>query len=76
VSARDQLLPLALAQILPEKIAQNGCGALELADRFYGEVAASPEPGDQVDLADCGHFSLRGGFVSGPRHWIKRAQHH
>ena len=63
---------VALAEILLEEIGLNCCDALALADRFYGEVATSLEPGDQVDLADYGYLSLRGGFVSSPRYWIKR----
>ena len=52
----------ALAQILFEEIGLNIREALELADRFYGEIAASLQSGDSVELADFGYFSLRDGF--------------
>jgi nucleoid DNA-binding protein len=57
---------IALAKILLEEIGLNGCDALELADRFYGEVATSLQEGDQLDLADYGYVSRRGGSASNP----------
>jgi nucleoid DNA-binding protein len=61
---------VALAGILLDEIGLNCRDALELADRFYGEIATSLEPGDQVELADYGYISLRGGFTSSPHYWI------
>lgn len=54
----------ALAQILFEEIGLNIREALELADRFYGEIATSLQSGDSVQLADFGYFSVRDGFSS------------
>lgn len=53
-----------LAQTLFEEIGLNVREALEMADRFYGELAISLKSGDSVELAEFGHFSLRDGFSS------------
>ena len=52
----------ALAQILFEEIGLNIREALELTNRFYGEIATSLQSGDSVELADFGYFSYRDGF--------------
>jgi nucleoid DNA-binding protein len=57
-------MKVALAQTLFEEIGLNVREALELADRFYKEIATSLESGDSVELADFGYFSLRDGFSS------------
>jgi len=55
---------LALAQTLLDEIDLNLREALELADHFYAEVAASLESGESVELADFGHRSRSDGFSS------------
>lgn len=59
----DQM-KVALAQTLFEEIGLNVREALEMADRFYGEIAISLASGDNVELADFGYFSPRDGFCS------------
>jgi hypothetical protein len=54
----------ALAQVLFEEIGLDIRDALELTDRFYGEIATSLQSGDSIELADFGYFSLRDGFSS------------
>lgn len=55
----------ALAQSLFEEIGLNPREALEMADRFYGEIATSLETGESVRLDGYGYFSPRDGFCSG-----------
>jgi len=57
-------IKLALAQTLFEGIGLNAREALEIADRFYGEISISLESGESVELADYGYFSPRDGFSS------------
>jgi len=57
-------MKVALAQTLFEEIGLNVREAMEMADRFYGEIAISLESGESVELADFGYFSLRDGFSS------------
>jgi nucleoid DNA-binding protein len=54
----------ALAQVLFEEIGLNSREALELTDRFYGEIATSLQSGDSAELADFRYFSLGDGFCS------------
>lgn len=58
-------IKIALAQTLHEEIGLGVREALEIADRFYGEIATSLESGYSVELADLGSFSARDGFSSG-----------
>ena len=55
---------VALARTLFEEIGLDFGEALEMVDRFYGEIAISLESGKCVELADCGYFSPRDGFSS------------
>lgn len=57
-------IKIALAQTLHEEIGLDVREALEVADRFYGEIATSLASGDVVELADLGSFSIRDGFSS------------
>ena len=49
----------ALAQLLVKQIGLNGREAREMIERFYGEIAATLESGENVELADFGEFSVR-----------------
>jgi hypothetical protein len=57
-------IKVALAQTLFEDIGLDFSEAMEMVDRFYGEIAISLESGESVELADCGYFSPRDGFSS------------
>jgi integration host factor subunit alpha len=48
-----------LAQLLVKQIGLNGREAREMIERFYGEIAATLEAGESVELADFGEFSVR-----------------
>jgi hypothetical protein len=57
-------IKVALAQTLFEELGLDFGEALEMVDRFYGEIAISLESGESVELADHGYFSPRDGFSS------------
>lgn len=59
-----EVTKIELAQTLFEEIGLEFGEALEMVDRFYGEIAISLESGESVELADCGYFSPRDGFRS------------
>jgi integration host factor subunit alpha len=48
-----------LAQLLVKQIGLNGREAREMIERFYGEIAATLEAGESVELADFGEFAVR-----------------
>lgn len=54
----------ALVRSLFERIGLDLREAVEMVDRFYGEIASSFESGESVELAGFGYFSLRDGFSS------------
>ena len=59
-----QLIKAGMAQRLFEQFDLNVAEALEVVDRFYGEIAKSFATGESVELARWGFFSLRDGFSS------------
>ena len=65
-------MKVALAETLVEETDLNVRDAMELADRFYGEIATSLESGDSVELADYGYASPRDVFSSSNRYWSGR----